>query len=247
MHPILFKVGPITIYTYGVMVSTAFILCTFLMWYNAPLVKIKREKILDFSIIILVAGILGARLLHVISNIDYYIKFPFEIIMLTRGGLAFHGGLLFSFIAALIYVKVSSIPICRAADLVSPYIALGQAIGRIGCLLNGCCFGREIDLNHYGIIFPGDTTYRYPTQIYSILALLLIYMVLRFCLQKNILKNNLFLIYLILHSFQRFIIDFFRGDIPQVLFNFTLSQLLSLAIFIIASTIFILRRLNLKT
>ena len=83
MHPILFKLGPVTIYSYGVMVSLAFTVCAFLIWYNARRVGIERQKILDLVIVILISGIIGARLLHVISNFDYYRGNPLEVIMLT--------------------------------------------------------------------------------------------------------------------------------------------------------------------
>lgn len=244
MHPILFKIGPVIIYTYGVMVSLAFAVCAFLIWYNAPLVRIPRGKVLDLVIVILISGIVGARCLHVISNFDYYRSYPLDIIMLFKGGLAFHGGLIFSFIGGIVFLKMNSIPICPTADLVAPYAALGQAIGRIGCFLNGCCFGKTSELNYFGVTFPGETVYRHPAQVYSFIALLLIYLILRFMLQRNILKNNLILIYFMLHSSQRFFLDFLRGDILRVSFGFTLSQIISLVIFFIACGIFIWRRLG---
>ncbi len=244
MHPILFKIGPIIIYSYGVMVSLAFAVCAFLIWYNAPLVGIPGRKVLDLVIVILISGIVGARCLHVISNFDYYKIYPLDIIMLFKGGLAFHGGLIFSFIGGIVFLRINSIPICPAADLVAPYVALGQAIGRIGCFLNGCCFGKPCAISYFGVIFPDETVYKHPTQIYAFMTLLLIYMVLRFMLQKNILKNNLILIYFMLHSSQRFFIDFLRQDMSKVSFGLTLSQIISIGLFFIACGVFIWRRLR---
>lgn len=244
MHPILFTVGPIQIYSYGVMVSLAFAICSFLIWRTAPRVGLDREKVLDFIIVILVFGIIGARFLHVAANFRYYIKHPFEIILLTKGGLAFYGGVLFSIIAGIIYLRKNSIPIWKAGDLIAPYVALGQSIGRIGCFLNGCCYGiicAPAHL-HLGVIFRGDTLHRYPTQIFATIILLFIYMALRFMLERQILKENLFLVYLILYSFQRFFMEFLRGDINRILWNLTLSQLISVCVFITALTMLIRRK-----
>ncbi len=242
MHPILFNLGPVTIYSYGVMVSLAFATCAFLIWYNAPRVNISREKVLDLVIIILIWGIVGARLLHVISNFAYYKKYPLEIIMLTRGGLVFYGGLIFSFIAGIIFLRRNSIPIWPVADLFSPYIALGQAIGRIGCFLNGCCFGKATQLTYFTVIFPDETVYRYATQVYAYIILLLIYAVLRFMLQRSIFKNYLILVYFMLYSLQRFFSEFLRGDVPEVFLRLTLSQIISVAIFFMAFILFVWRR-----
>jgi len=155
MHPILLKIGPITVYSYGVMVSLAFAVCAFLIWYNAPLARIPREKVLDLVIVILISGIIGARALHVILNFNYYRIHPLDTIMLFKGGLAFHGALISSLIGAIVFLKINAVPICSTADLVAPYAALGQAIGRIGCFLNGCCFGKISGSGYFGVIFSG--------------------------------------------------------------------------------------------
>lgn len=226
MHPILFKLGPITIYSYGVMVATAFSVCAYLMWRNAHLVGIPKDKVLDLVVVILISGIIGARFLHVILNINYYRNYPLEIAMLWRGGLAFYGGMIFSFIGTLIFLKKNNITIWTAGDLISPYAALGQSIGRIGCFLNGCCFGKD----------------SHPTQIYASFILLFLYMALRFMLEKNIFRNNLILIYFMAYSFQRFFVEFLRGDVSPILFGLTVFQVLSIVIFIAAAVVFRTRR-----
>jgi len=234
MHPILFKIGPITVYSYGVCVALAFLVCSFLIWTNASLVGIPRKKMLDFVIVILVSGLIGGRLLHVFLNLSYYKTVPIEIFFITQGGLAFQGALICSFIFGIIFLKRNSIPLWSAGDLVAPYAALGQSIGRIGCFLNGCCFGKYTSSSSLGVLFPGESLLRLPTQIFYAVGLLSIYIILRYMLEKRILKKSLIFLYLVLISFQRFFIDFLRGDIKQIYLGLTVTQLISIFIFLIA-------------
>ena len=246
MYPIVIKIGPIIVYSYGVMVSLAFALGTFLLWRNAPRVGIRREKVLDLTIVILLSGIIGARVLHVLVNIGYYLENPIQIIMLTRGGLAFYGGLFSALIAALIFIKKNSMPVWQVGDLLAPFVALGQAIGRLGCFLNGCCYGIASTFKGFGIIFPSDTILRYPVQLYSVISLLFIYAVLRVLFEKGYFKGNLFLLYLVFYSFYRFFIEFLRGDLETFFCNLTISQIISIIVFIAAGTLIIRRRASWK-
>lgn len=231
MFPILLKFGPFTIYSYGVMVALAFSVTSYLMWYNAPKFGFPKEKVIDFFITIIISGIIGARALHVIVFWDLYAKNPMDILMITNGGLAFYGGLIAGFAAGVTFLKINHIPFSIAGDLFSPYAALGQAIGRVGCFLNGCCFGVVTMDTKLGVIFPGDEHLRYPTQIFESVALLLVYFVLRFLLQKKLLKGGLFFIYIMLMSIDRFFIEFIRGDVGKVFLNLTVSQCISIFLF----------------
>jgi phosphatidylglycerol:prolipoprotein diacylglycerol transferase len=232
MCPVLFKIGSISIYSYGVMVALAFCVCTYMIWVNAPRAGMKREKVVDFVTVIMISGIIGARLLHVAINAEYYLKHPIECFMLTRGGLAFYGGVMLSFFAGIIYLRMHNLPVLRTGDLVAPYAALGQAIGRIGCFLNGCCYGAPTD-SSLGVVFPGNFYYRYPTQIYESILLIFIFIILRGFFSKGHFKGRLIFVYLMLYSVQRFFLDYLRGDLAVVYRNLTFSQLLSACIFII--------------
>jgi len=243
MHPVLIKIGPLTVYTYGVFVSAAFALSAYLMWYNAPLRNFQREKVLDFVVVILISGIIGARLLYVILNLDYFKKNPIEIVMLNRGGLAFHGGLLFSFFGGIYFLLKNSIPLRDAGDLVAPYAALGQSIGRIGCFFNGCCIGKPGAPYYLGFKFLGDQVYRHPVQLYEAAILLILHMLLRFMLQKNILKHNLFFFYLTAYSFERFFMDFLRADLPNIFMKLTLSQIFSVIILFIGFAAIVIEKI----
>jgi phosphatidylglycerol:prolipoprotein diacylglycerol transferase len=123
----------------------------------------------------------------------------------------------------------------------APFLALGQGLGRIGCFLNGCCYGVVMDDRLPGVIFPGESCTRFPTQIVSTLGLIFIYVVLRAMLEKGVLRNRLFYAYLIFYSVLRFFVEFFRGDVAHATFGMTVSQVICIGIFIGGAAAMILR------
>jgi len=124
----------------------------------------------------------------------------------------------------------------RSLDLLAPFIALGQAIGRIGCLLNGCCFGRE---SKFGLYFKVFDQILIPTQLYSSLLLLLIFIVLRLKQDAKHLPGEILCGYLFLYSLKRFFIEFLRNDSPRMFYGLTLFQVLCLVMFFLSLGIFI--------
>lgn len=239
MHPILAKIGPLYIYSYGLMVAIGFAVATLLAYRHAGEFGIDKDKIIDFGIVILLGGIVGARALYVVLNLQYYIRNPLEILNLTRGGLVWYGAFLSGLIAGTLFVRKNKINFWAMGDLFAPYIALAQAFGRIGCLLNGCCYGSQAPRGFLlSVVFPNESVLRHPTQIYSAITLLLIFIVLRFCQKKIHFKGQIFLGYLIFYSMTRFGLEFLRGDNPKDYFGFTISQMISVAIFVISLIVF---------
>ncbi|MCM8782705.1 MAG: prolipoprotein diacylglyceryl transferase [Candidatus Omnitrophica bacterium] len=230
MHPIFLKLGPITLYSYGLMVAIGFITATILASRTAKIFGVPPDNISTLSLAILISGVIGARLLYVLLNLKDFLSSPFEIFMVSHGGLVFYGGAISALFSGLVYLKIVKLPIWDIADIISPYIALGHSIGRIGCFLNGCCFGKPT-ISFFGIMF-GDGIVRHPTQIYSSVFLVFLYMFLRTSLQFRQFKGQIFFSYLIFYPAGRFFIEFLRGDNPIVVFNFTFSQIISLGIFI---------------
>jgi phosphatidylglycerol:prolipoprotein diacylglycerol transferase len=222
MHPTIFQVGPITVYSYGLLVAAGFIIGAFLAARHAPKMGLSPDKIINLALIILLSGILGSRILYVLLNLRDYLADPLEVIMLTHGGLIFYGGALAAFLAAIIYVKSAGLPLMDTADLLAPFIALGHAVGRIGCLLNGCCYGKLI------------SGWRIPTQACSSLLLLCLFIFLRARLDSRKFAGQVFYLYLILYSAGRIVMEFLRGDSQAFLMGLTFSQAVSAVIFIIA-------------
>jgi len=242
MHPVIFEIGSFELRSYGLFVALAFFTGFFLLYKEAKRKNFYPDKILDLELCILIFGVIGARLLHVLVNFSYYCTHVTEIFMIWRGGLAIYGGLIAGMAASSIFIVRKKMPFLRTADFIIPYIALGQSVGRIGCFINGCCFGKTVSHSIPGVIFPGETVARHPTQLYASLALLLIFVILKLAGERKPGAGFIFGLYLILYSLQRFCIDFLRADTPRYLFNLTTSQLISASIFVCVITIMLFRK-----
>lgn len=241
MRPVLFKIGFFVIYSYGTMLAIAFIVSILLVFPRLKTQGLKEDSIISLSFYVVISGILGARILYVLFNIRDYLSRPFEILMIHHGGLAFYGGFIAGIFCVILYLKSTRIPVLQTLDTLAPYIALGQSIARIGCLLNGCCYGKPVHSGSgfifrpesvAGVQFPGEILY--PTQLYSSFANLAIFFILLVWSNFKKKKGEIFAGYLLLYSIKRFLIEFLRGDSPRLFFGLTSFQIISLAIGIIA-------------
>jgi len=236
MLPEICHIGPFTIYSYGLMLVLAFFVSTYLASRQAQKAHIDADKIFNLMFYIFISGIIGSRVFHVASNFSYYFKHPLEIIMLQHGGMAIFGGIIFGSIFACLFIKMNKMDLFATLDLLVPFIALGQAIGRIGCFLNGCCYGK---VSAFGIYSPVSGQTLIPTQLYSSLLMFLIFLVLRFMQGRKHLPGQIAYAYLFLYSIKRFSIEFFRNDTPRIFQGLTIFQLLSLAMFFFSLTMLI--------
>lgn len=265
MHPILFEIGPLTIYFYGVMLALAFVVGIWFATRQAKKERIPANTILDLSLVALITGIIGARILFVLLNLDYYSRHPFEMIIFWQGGLVYYGGIILGVLCAILFLKIRRLNIWKVVDSCTPSLAIGQAIGRIGCFLNGCCFGKPVS---WGIKFPPGSMVSYeqfsqgliksaneyslsvhPTQLYEGVNALIIFLILILVRKKKKFNGQLFWLYLLLYAITRFGIEFLRGDDRgPVFFNlFSISQLIGVGIFILALLmIFLLKRKEVK-
>jgi phosphatidylglycerol:prolipoprotein diacylglycerol transferase len=155
MYPIFLKLGSVTIRFYGVMMAAAFIAGICIARKESVRKGLSREYMLDFASYAVISGIAGARLYYVVLHSGYFWGQPLDIVKLWQGGLAFHGGILGGFLAGIWFTKKRKIPFWKFADALAPGIILAQAIGRVGCFLNGCCYGRETAV-------PWAVTFRHP-------------------------------------------------------------------------------------
>ena len=241
MHPEICRLGPFTIYSYGLMLVIAFIVATFLASAQAKREGVDPDAIFSLCFVVFISGIIGARIFFVLSSLSYYLAHPLEIIMLQKGGLAWFGGLVLGIFSGIFYLKIKKLNVYKITDLLVPFVALAQAIGRIGCFLNGCCFGKE---DAFGIYFPVHGAVLIPTQLYSSLLLIGIFIILRFLQERPHKAGEIFFTYLLLYCAKRFLIEFWRADSPSILFGLTLFQLISIAIFFIAATKLYLLKAN---
>jgi phosphatidylglycerol:prolipoprotein diacylglycerol transferase len=241
MHPIAFQFGSLTIHWYGVMIALAFLAGLWTATRRARHENMSSERIADIVIWIMVGAILGARIVYVATYWkDEFAGQPLsEIFMIQHGGLVYYGGLIGATIAGVIYIRWKKLPLWKTADVLAPSIALGNVFGRIGCLLNGCCYGRACSLP-WAIQFPADnplhppTTPVHPTEIYDALDNFILYLLLAWLFRRKKFDGQIFATYLIGYAIIRTIMEYFRGDYPpdQIHYGLTPGELISIPIFI---------------
>ena len=236
MHPVLFKIGSFTIYSYGFMMALAFMAGIALAAWLGKLEKIHPEKILDLAIYVVIASIIGARVFYIIEFWPDFNGNLLAMFYVWEGGLVFYGGLLFAIIAVCIFSVMSRISAWKLLDVAAPATALGYAIGRIGCFLRGCCYGCETTVL-WAIKFPEAAGLRHPTQIYASLSGLLIMAILIFILYRKRFDGQVFSLGLIMYSIYRFLIEFIRIN-PKYALNLTEAQWGSVLIFIFAAGLY---------
>lgn len=230
MYPVLLKIGFIRIYSYGLMVGCAFFVSAFCLSRRAARAGFKEDLFWNLCFWALIGGICGGRLVYIILNFQFFRDNPLEAFMLWHGGLVWYGGLLGGILCALIYVKLKKERIGKVLDELAPFVALGHSIGRIGCLLNGCCYGRPAA---WGVYFPVHNDYLIPTQLFSSLDLLAIFIILRVMQERTHRQGFVFVVYLLLSSLERFIMEFLRNDSDPIFHGLTIFQIISAAIFFI--------------
>ena len=257
MYPILFKlgpfnifgleIGPIFVYTYGLMVALGFLSAIITAVKFAKRKNISEEVILDLSLWILIFSIVGARILYVILNFSYYKDNPVEIIQVYKGGLVFYGGFIGGIITCIWYTYTHKLSLWQIGDIFAPGIALGQGIGRIGCFLRGCCYGKPTSLP-WGVTFPPDSLASYlygnnhhihPTQLYASVINLSISGFLTWFMVNNKAKfdGQIFILYVILYATGRMFTEIFRGDVERGMLGPLSTSQIFAVIFIIAGII----------
>ncbi|MGD0351566.1 MAG: prolipoprotein diacylglyceryl transferase [Verrucomicrobiota bacterium] len=239
MHPIAFQLGSFTIHWYGVMIALAFLVGLWTATRRARRENIPGEKIADVILWLLAGSIIGARLVYVTTYWqDEFADQPLsEIFMIQHGGLVYYGGLIGAILTGYIYLRWKKMPLWKTADVLAPSIALGNVFGRIGCLLNGCCYGRACDLP-WAIHFPPDHPTHgapvHPTEIYDALDNFILYLLLAWLFRHKKFDGQVFATYLIGYAVTRTVMEWFRGDYPpdHIHYGLTPGELVSIPIFI---------------
>jgi phosphatidylglycerol:prolipoprotein diacylglycerol transferase len=254
MHPILIKFGNFAIYTYGLMMAIAFIVGITLSRKEAERVGQDSEKILDLSFYILIGAVIGSRLFYVLTDPRTFLADPIEIFRIWNGGLVFYGGFIMAVVVAVVYVKKSGLSFWQTADIMSPGLAVGQAIGRIGCLFAGCCYGKVCDLpwaitfNHPDSLAPLGIPL-HPTQLYSVFSDFSIFVALWLFRKKAWFPGQIFWLYVLLYGLTRPIVEIFRGDFrgSTVFDIFSISQAIGICLAVTAVVMLVLSgRHNMK-
>lgn len=246
MYPEI-QLGPLgTIPTYIVFLS---LLYSGLLFYiskraqkrNLSDSSIQPKIALDLALLIMLGGFLGARVLHVFfEEPAYYAQDWSRVLAIWQGGFVFYGGFIGAVICSLIYLFIKKENIGRWFDFYAPVLALGYGLGRISCLLAGCCYGKYCELP-WAMTFAFDSTPRHPTQIYAVLFELFLFAILVLIERKKLLVKKspgiLFFLWLSGHSYGRLMMEYFRDDFrgPQVL-GLSISVWISLVLMSLSLT-----------
>ena len=249
MHQILFYVGDFPIRSYGAVLSVSIFLATGVGYFMAKFDGRGYEKfIVDTGLIGGFFGLLGARLWDVFFfDWDYYQNHLDEILNVWQGGMAVQGGIVLGVTAGAIYARTKNLDVIHLADILSPAIVLGQALGRCANLLNGDAFGAPTGSN-FGIIYP-DTTLAYrtygaqplfPAEVWECQLDIVIFALLLIFRCTNYVKGQCFALYVMLYAAARFALEFLRGDYTQQVFGVLKSaQVTSVVAFTVALIIFV--------
>ena len=228
-----FSIFGIEIYWYAIFIAISIVIGYIWAWKHDGMYKIKYDDILTLSIIMIPVAFICARLYFIAFNLDYYLKYPLEMLDIRNGGLAIYGGIIGSIVTIAVFSKIKKIHFLDILDYLAPIIPLGQAIGRWGNYVNIEAYGSETTWPiKMEVIEQGITKYVHPTFLYESICSFVLFIVLVLVSRKRKFSGEVAAIYLMGYSFYRFFIEGLRTD-SLMIGNIRVSQLLSLLIFII--------------
>ena len=249
MYPDLFSIGPLTVHTYGLLVAIGFTVGLLVTIRIGKAQGVSPQQVMDIGFIIILCAVIGSRVMFVLINFSYYRNHPLDSLKIWQGGLVFSGGLIAVVIAMSWYLKRHHLSFWKMGDMWAPAVSIGQGIGRIGCFMAGCCYGKPTD-SVLGVIFSHPNSLAplnvplHPTQLYSSLGGFIIFAVLMVLHAKKKFEGQVLLWFLILHSTGRLFVERFRGDdrglIPGS--DMSITQLVAILILLSAVTmLFVLK------
>lgn len=228
----LFSIGPVTIHGYGLMIGLGVLSAILMAYFRAKCRGLSQDAVVDLSILVLIFGFVGAKLLYVLVSLPAFLADPLSV--LGNEGFVVYGGIIGGVCAALVYCRRKKIFFLDYFDLLAPSVALAQGFGRIGCFLSGCCYGRETD-SVLGVVFPAGSmapagVKLLPTQLFSSAGDFLIAAILLLYARKNKHRGNVGALYLLLYGVGRFLVEFLRNDFRGVILGLSTSQFISIFI-----------------
>jgi len=248
MFPIFLSLGPIQIRTYGVLVALGFLAAVFTGRWLGRQRGIPDAFMLDLGAVCIAAGLIGARFLYVLLNWPYFQEHPLHVFKIWEGGLVFYGGFILAALAAAWWTRRAKLPIGDVADVSAPAVALGQAIGRLGCLMAGCCYGKPtacawaVTFQHSDALAPLGIAL-HPTQAYEAFGNLILGAgLIVWMLKWKPIRGTVFWAYLLGYGVLRYSVETFRGDDRGVvLAGLQPSQWIAVAAILIAATMLVIR------
>jgi phosphatidylglycerol:prolipoprotein diacylglycerol transferase len=224
VHRVAFQIGSFSIHWYGILLAIAFLVGLWTASRRAVRDGLAAERILDGGVWLIVGAIVGARALYVATYWEEaFAGKPWtEVFMVRKGGLVYYGGFVGGALGLILYAVRKKLPLWKLADALAPSIALGYVFGRLGCLMNGCCYGRVTDAP-WAIHFPREHDTHglgvHPTQIYDSLLSLVLYAGLAWLYRRKQFDGQVFACYLLGYSASRSLVELFRGDYTAYYFG----------------------------
>lgn len=248
MYPVLIKIGPLTIHTYGLLIAIGFFVALWIAVSQARKTGVPSEKIIDIGFYGLIFGIIGSRIFFIITNWPYYSEHPADMLKVWEGGLVFYGGVFFAIPAVIWYIKRAKLVLWHIADIWAPSIAIGHAIGRLGCFCAGCCYGKPAEGVPWSVIFTNPDSLAitgvplHPAQLYEASAEFLNFLLLTMLRKHQSFNGQLFWLYVLNYSIIRSVVEIFRGDEIRgfLASGFSISQGISVLMFITAVSFLII-------
>ena len=249
MFPILFKFGSITLYTFGLMAALGFFAAIYYTKYEAGREGYDPEMAVDMTFWLMVMGLIGSRVMFILTEHEFYFKNPSEILKIWNGGLVWYGGLLAGTATAWIYTKYKGVRFLDMADILSPAVMLGLAIGRWGCFAAGDDYGIvSLSGSHWWTVtftnptclVPNELLGKplWPAQLIMSANGFSIFLVMNYLLRRKVFTGQIFFLMMMMYSVNRFLIEYIRGDenrgyvVPGAI---STSQFVSLVVFPIAA------------
>lgn len=243
MDPIAFQIGPVTVRWYGLLIACALLIGIIGGCRAVRKRGIDEDDFLTIVMVSIVCAFLGARAYYVIFNLSFYVNHPNEIIAIWHGGLAIHGGIIGGGLAIWLMCRRYQIDFWQLADIIAPFLVLGQAIGRWGNFFNQEAYGSAVDVTKipWAIYIEKTGLYHHPTFLYESIWDFCVFLALVFLSHQVYMKRGeIALMYLALYSSGRVFIEGLRTD-SLMLGNLRMAQVISI-IFIVAAVVILLYR-----
>lgn len=255
MLPILFKIGPIPIHTYGTMIALGVLVAFSVIKHLSKKANLDVDKVQDLTFFTLIVGFIGARLLYVLTQFDVFVNDPLQVFKVWNGGLVFLGGPIAAVPFFIWYARKHKLTAWAVMDCLIPGLAIAHSFGRVGCIGAGCCYGRPTNAE-WGFKFHSDLVdrslhdiYLHPVQAYESAAVFILFVGLLWVFKHKKFDGQVGLTYFMVYPIIRSITETFRGDyIRGFVIDGLLStsQFISLLVFLIAGGVLIYRLNTLK-
>lgn len=251
MHPILFEIGGWPVPTYGFLLAASFLVALRVGLHYAKREGVAPDAVMNLWLWVLISGVIGAKILLYLVDLEYYWRNPGAILGSLRSAGVFYGGVIAGIGVGLLYVRRHGLPVWRCLDLSAPPLALAHAVGRLGCLAAGCCYGRPARMA-WGITFRDPRAHEitgvpldlplHPTQILMSIAAFIVFLGLVRLYRRKSFDGQVFAVYLVAETAVRFGIEFLRGDPRGKLFGLPTSQALAVAGLVLGVALYVARR-----